>query len=425
MNQLMKDVVDGVTAQLASYGVAPETQRHYKVDLCGPIIKLCVKECNGYYCKDVLERYRENFRARHERGEISYLYFVNVDRVVRLLTSFAETGVVDFSRRARKRKYIPSPENEQIVWKTLNANKVTSMGPRRDLGAVMRHFFCFIEQQGIELSAVTTDTFFHFMEDISSTHKGSMDTAFRALKYLSAYLKENHLAEIKLNLSLLSARGRASHIIPSFTHEEIEKIVSSIDTTTPFGKRDLAIILLAFNTGLRASDIAHLRFGDIDWKKGIVSVIQKKTATPVTLPLNNVVMNALADYILKARPECEFREIFLVLTLPIRKFSRPNVLNGILEKYRKLAGIPKKPGRAFHSLRRSFATELSVEGVPIGTISEMMGHKSLQSDKQYLSYDTNHISLCAADFSDVPIVAGIYAKYFISKQEGGICDAPL
>ena len=425
MDQLMQDVVEGVAAQMASYGVAPETQRHYKADLFGPIVKSCVAECSGYYRKDVLERYRENFRARYERGEICYSYFVNADRVVRLLTSFAETGTADFSRRTRKKKYVPSPENENIVRQTLDANKVTSMGPRRDLGIVMRHFFCFIEMQGIELSSVTADTFFRFIESISAIHKGSTDTVFRALKYLSAYLKNNHLAEIKLDLSMLSIRGRASHIIPSFTHEELDAIVSSIDTTTPFGKRDLAIILLAFNTGLRASDIVRLRFEDVDWKKGFISVVQKKTATPVTLPLNNIVKNALADYILEARPGCKFREIFLVLTSPVRRFSRPTSLNGILEKYRRLAGIPKKPGRAFHSLRRSFATELSVEGVPLDTISEMMGHKRLQSDKQYLSYDVSHISLCAADFSDVPIVSGTYTKFFASKQEGGICNAPV
>jgi hypothetical protein len=47
-------------------------------------------------------------------------------------------------------------------------------------------------------------------------------------------------------------------------------------------------------------------------------------------------------------------------------------------------------------------------GVPIETVSQMMGHKSIIEDKPYITHDTHQISFVAMDFSDVPITSGFY-----------------
>ncbi|MFT5876054.1 MAG: integrase, partial [Clostridium sp.] len=145
---------------------------------------------------------------------------------------------------------------------------------------------------------ISDTNFFNFLSVVSESNKGSMGRTLRALKYLSAFLKENGIAELKADLSMLTLKTAPVKLIPAYSQEEISKIISVIDFETLIGIRDNAILLLAFETGLRGIDIRNLKFTDIDWNKGEVSVIQSKTKEPIKLPLNGKVMNAVADYIL-------------------------------------------------------------------------------------------------------------------------------
>ena len=63
--------------------------------------------------------------------------------------------------------------------------------------------------------------------------------------------------------------------------------------------------------GLRAVDIIRLKLTDIDWKKGEIRVLQRKTSVPAILPLTKDVGEALQEYILNWRPKCDYQEIFL------------------------------------------------------------------------------------------------------------------
>ncbi len=98
-----------------------------------------------------------------------------------------------------------------------------------------------------------------------------------------------------------------------------------------------------------------------------------------------------------------------------RPFAAVMPLIILSKKYCKLAGVEKKPRRAFHSVRRSFATELSLKGIPLGEISELLGHRSLRLDKPYLSYNKN-IAFVAGDFSEIPITDGIYTKILKTEE---------
>ena len=169
-------------------------------------------------------------------------------------------------------------------------------------------------------------------------------------------------------------------------------------------------MLLAFDTGLRSVDIRALCLEDIDWNKGLLYLEQSKTGVPLILPLSGKVMNAIADYILTGRPECINNEIFRTVKGPVRPMDkRHGAFSSICDKYFNAANVDKIPGRSFHSLRRSFATELSEAGIPLETISQMLGHKSIEEDKPYLSYNREQTALCAIGFDEIPVANGIYA----------------
>ena len=66
--------------------------------------------------------------------------------------------------------------------------------------------------------------------------------------------------------------------------------------------RDAAITLLALSTGLRACDITDLRLSDIDWRGQVISIVQQKTGSPLTVPLTALLVARLAEYVLDERP---------------------------------------------------------------------------------------------------------------------------
>ena len=149
-----------------------------------------------------------------------------------------------------------------------------------------------------------------------------MGRSLRAIKYLSMYLKSKGNTDLRFDFTQLNARNSHVRVIPPYSQSDINNAVEGIDTSTPEGLRNYAIMLLAFDTGLRSVDIRKLCLGDINWKKGLVLIRQSKTDEPLTLPLSGKVMNAIADYILKARPECTHDEVFLTVKGPVKPLDK-------------------------------------------------------------------------------------------------------
>jgi integrase/recombinase XerD len=100
--------------------------------------------------------------------------------------------------------------------------------------------------------------------------------------------------------------------IPSvYSEAEIKRLLDSIETITPQGKRDYTMVLIAARLGLRVSDIAHLCFENVDFEHSMIKFVQFKTSVPHQLPLPVEVADAICDYIDNGREESEEPYIFL------------------------------------------------------------------------------------------------------------------
>ena len=412
MSRTIVNVVDGMIRQMQEYGTQESTVNQYYRGFCKPIIKFFNERNGGLYSKSLLVEYQKLSRQRFEAGQFKEHHFNSIKRCVRLLTTFSETGHADFSLPKEHKKYKPFAENLEIIEQIL-ATTTYEIGFKYRLHCCMRHFFCFIEQAGVTADEISDSTLFEFLNAVSETNKGSMDYILIAIKLISNFLKIERKISIKTDFSKLRLKYPPQRLISPYTEEEIKKVLSVIDNTSAIGKRDTAILMLAFNTGLRAIDITRLCLEDIDWKSGEIHIVQSKTKRPLSLPLHASVMNAVADYILKARPKSTSKEVFLRTLSPYRPLNGANALDGVIEKYSKRADIKKKPYRSFHSLRRAFATELSAAEVPLPTISQMLGHTCINSDYPYLSYNRQQTSQCTIGFEKIPIVSGFYSDSYV------------
>ena len=114
--------------------------------------------------------------------------------------------------------------------------------------------------------------------------------------------------------------------------------------------------------------------------------------------------------ILNARPDISSEYVFLTTRFPIRKLSEGTSLAFIFEKYEEMAGIERKPfdGKGFHSLRRRIATKMVIAGVPVTTVSQVLGQMKMDSAKQYLSFNTENLRECAISLAGIEIDGGVF-----------------
>ncbi|UZQ49574.1 tyrosine-type recombinase/integrase [Clostridium kluyveri] len=412
MLQEIANVVDGMIRQMRDYGVLESTVNQYYRGYCKPIIRYCIERNDGYYSKLLLQEYLSELHKKLQKGIVRERYFRSIRRCINLLISFAETGITDFSVQCDTKKYKPIESNSKLIEAILEETDYKEKFLYR-LDCCMRHFFCFVESLGLDVAELSDGVCLEFLHAASKTNQGSMNYIIMSLRLITDYFRKHEVVDIKADFSMFRMKYAPQRLIEPYTKDEISKILKVVDITTELGKRDKAILLLAIDTGLRAIDISKLKLQDIDWKNAEIHIIQSKTEEPLSLPLHASVMNTVADYILETRKNCQRKELFLSSFSPYNPLSGANAMDGIIEKYCRLANIEKKPYRSFHSLRRAFATELSIAEVPLPIVSQMLGHTSIDSDQPYLMYNESQTTMCTTDFELIPVVSGVYSDAYI------------
>lgn len=197
------------------------------------------------------------------------------------------------------------------------------------------------------------------------------------------------------------APRRLSSTLPKvLTESEMELLLQSPDTSTPFGKRDRAMLELLYGSGLRVSELCRLDLGDIDYSLGFVQVLGKGGKQRL-VPVGSVCLEALGTYLEAGRPVLE-RAGKGKDRAPSLSVRRPLFLNragkryGIrsvrrmLEGYLLAAGID--PSRASpHTLRHSFATHLISGGADLRSVQDMLGHASVRTTQIYTHVMPDHL----------------------------------
>jgi site-specific recombinase XerD len=163
---------------------------------------------------------------------------------------------------------------------------------------------------------------------------------------------------------------------------EVQALLDSCDRATASGKRDLAILLLLARLGLRAAEVAGLELDDFDWRAGEL-VVRGKAGHRDQMPLPAEVGEAVAAYLLQARPRAGSRAAFLTLRPPPRPMGHTTV-GQVVWRQCRIAGV--EPVRA-HRLRHALATELLSRGVRLPEIAQVLRQRDLATTAVYAKVD--------------------------------------
>ena len=184
--------------------------------------------------------------------------------------------------------------------------------------------------------------------------------------------------------------------LPRFLRsDQIQRVLESVDRTTNQGIRDYAILMLLIAYGMRASDVAKLSLVDIDWFAGKIHLNNRKTRRSDVFPLSVPAGEALVEYLQKARPKTDVRQVFLSLRAPIHPFCSGSSVSLVTRKYLVASGIqlPNRPGA--HLFRHSFAHRLLASGMSYKVIGDFLGHLSASSTSVYLKVDIEGLTQVA------------------------------
>ena len=193
--------------------------------------------------------------------------------------------------------------------------------------------------------------------------------------------------------------SRGQRLPDRFTEEEIGRLLAAIDRNHPLGKRDYAMVLTAVRLGLRSGDVISLKFGSLDWTKKELHIVQKKTGMPLTLPLPDDVGWAIIDYIRNARPDSDLDNVFVSFNPPYRELTQ---YTNCLVKYLRKAGIYSEEHRrvGVHTLRKSLATSMLENDIPVTVIAQTLGHGDLHTVGSYIRISMELLRQCAMEVDE-------------------------
>lgn len=167
----------------------------------------------------------------------------------------------------------------------------------------------------------------------------------------------------------------------------VDEVATIIKATSHIRQR--TVLVLAYGAGLRSSEIASLRIGDIDSKRMLLHIRSGKGNKDRYVVLSPVMLKTLRMYWSQCRSKnlCAMDWLF-----PGRNSVKPlstATVSKSFNRAKERAAIPKRGG--IHSLRHAFATHALESGEDIYTIKQLLGHACISSTARYLRMTPNRM----------------------------------
>lgn len=176
------------------------------------------------------------------------------------------------------------------------------------------------------------------------------------------------------------------HIPTVLSVEEVERILESVDLSTPEGHRNRAILEVLYSCGLRVSELVSLRISDLFLEDSFIRVIGKGNKQRL-VPIAEPAARAVRQYLSQTRRAFASKRDEDIVFLNRRggKMSRQMVFL-IIRHQCETAGITKEISP--HTFRHSFATHLVENGADLRAVQQMLGHESILTTDIYTHIDS-------------------------------------
>jgi len=206
------------------------------------------------------------------------------------------------------------------------------------------------------------------------------------LKFLARF---NYIPAF-LILALSCEYAPSEDIVTVLSNNQLDSIEKYKNSEDFRAIEDLAIVLLGLKLGFRMIDIRNLKIENISFEKQEISIIQHKTGISICLPFPTEVGNYLFQYLTEIRPKSNESFVFIMDRVPFTKIGARRCNDSL---HRCIASSNEKA--TFHSLRRTYASKLSLAHNPTSTIVAALGHSNDSNLNKYLLLDSERMRMCS------------------------------
>lgn len=267
---------------------------------------------------------------------------------------------------------------------TKKTSNNTEVSYQRDL----KKMAAFLSERGIretkDIRELDLEGYLNYMERenfASSTISRSVASIRALFQYL---FKEGRIQrDPSGNLKPPKVEKKAPEIL---SVEEVDRLLKQPDQNAPKGIRDTAMLELLYATGMRVSELIHLKTTDLNLQFGYVTC--HDNGKERIIPIGNVSRKALTRYIELGRTAFvkDQDETALFTNCSGKAMSRQGFWK-VLKGYADDAGIQRDITP--HTLRHSFAVHMLQNGADIKSVQEMLGHSDVSTTQIYLGMNMN------------------------------------
>ena len=244
---------------------------------------------------------------------------------------------------------------------------------------------------GVSVLSATTDDIEEFLASLNDVgiQPRSQARIISGIKSFYKFLKtEGSIAHNPTQL--IPSPKLGLHLPEVLTVEEIDRMISCIDMSTPEGIRNRAIIETLYGCGLRASELTNLKLSQV-YADDEYIVVEGKGDKQRLVPISQEALEQIRFYLHEVRCHMTIKrgsEDYLFLNRRGAQLTRVMVFY-IIKRLCQLAGIKKAVSP--HTLRHSFATHLLEGGANLRAIQQMLGHESITTTEIYVHIDRSQL----------------------------------
>lgn len=190
-----------------------------------------------------------------------------------------------------------------------------------------------------------------------------------------------------------------TRVIIPFSDEQIKRLLAAIDTRSPIGFRDWAIIITLLDTGLRVSELCSLKLDDTNLDQRSLKVYGKGGKERV-VPIGATVQRTIAKYVNRYRPNpINQLQDYLFFTRSGERLTA-NRIEKIIERYgnaSRVEGVRCSP----HTFRHTFAISYLRNGGDVFSLQRILGHSTLDMVRNYINLSQSDLQAAHLHYSPV------------------------
>ena len=256
---------------------------------------------------------------------------------------------------------------------------------RRDLDLLLK----FLDTEEIEKAGQVTQH--HVRAFIAQRHRHglggkSLQRLLSAVRSLFRWMLREGLAEHNPAAAVRAPKS-PRHLPATLDADSIAQLLE-IPCDTPLAIRDKAIMELFYSSGLRLSELANLRWEQLDLVSGMVTVTGKGNKTRM-VPVGRMASAALLEWRKNRGIYASFDQPFVFVS----QRGTPIAVRTIQARIRHWAkhqGIPQNIHP--HLLRHSFASHMLESSGDLRAVQELLGHADISTTQIYTHLDFQHLA---------------------------------